>query len=744
MKRNQNRTASNKALEILEDRRLMSSVTFQDGVLTLQGNGNTSTDTFMIRAVGGDRILAVADNYGRVAPIEAIRQIVIKTNNGTQTIRVGRHVSAPVEFITTDGKTSTVAANQTVTLAGGSATNNGPATQPTGPSTSDKDNSQQNNNNGGAVINPQPVTSGDPVTPIVTPPVVTPPVVTPPVVTPPVATPPPASPTAPAPVITFTSSTSLLPGQSVFAQATTSNFGTGSVVSDQIQWDFGDPNSAHNQLTGFNAAHLYQNAGTYTVTLTITAPDGQVGTVTQQITVGADTRPTIYVAANGNDANDGTSASDPIQSLSRLSQLLTSNMRVLFNSGDTFNETAPSQLNLNGLRNVYVGSYGSGAKPTIMYTGPKVQGAMIGLTNQSHGITVQGLKLDSIYADNWDESAIISGFFPAGTDIVIADNTFGNLLHDMNMNSSPSDVLVQDNSSPDPTELNAYFAWVQGNDIVIVGNSVANSIGESLIRVGGANRVLIADNDLANIGGTGPNDMVKGSIAVQEGTYAYVYANTITSGGIGMGPIGSLSAPTTNSFQYGVFDSNVTHNITIAFQPGAHDVTARNNVVYQSGNSGFLINAQQISTNVNGQINWQAQNITFVHNTVIDSGAMGSFLTVANGTALNITMDNNLFVDPNYQTGSGQGLVQVDNNDLSSFSEIKNNVWAVPTTSNWAQGGYFYVNLHGGVQSGYLTPAEWSAMGLPQGDVYENVTLSGTYSVTANGFVAGSTLPMAA
>jgi hypothetical protein len=47
-------------------------------------------------------------------------------------------------------------------------------------------------------------------------------------------------------------------------------------------------------------------------------------------------------------------------------------------------------------------------------------------------------------------------------------------------------------------------------------------------------------------------------------------------------------------------------------------------------------------------------------------------------------------------------------------------------------------------QTRWLTPAEWNAQSMVSGDVFETVNLGATYSINANGFTAGSTLPLAA
>jgi PKD repeat protein len=50
-------------------------------------------------------------------------------------------------------------------------------------------------------------------------------------------------------------------------------------------WNFGDPASASNTSTLNNPTHQYSAPGTYTVTLQVQDADGQLATVTQQVTV---------------------------------------------------------------------------------------------------------------------------------------------------------------------------------------------------------------------------------------------------------------------------------------------------------------------------------------------------------------------------------------------------------------------------------------------------------------------------
>jgi len=542
-------------------------------------------------------------------------------------------------------------------------------------------------------------------------------------------------------VITLTSPSTVYPLESVNVQADNSYFGSGTILNSQITWNFGDPGSAYNDtLVGFNAAHAYANPGTYTITLTITTPDGYVGVATQTVMVSPDNRPTIYVAADGNDANDGSSPNDPIQSLARLDQLLTSNMRVLFRDGDTFTLSTNGAINLGGLEHVYIGSYGSGPQPVLYYNGPAQGGSFIGMSNSTAGIVVQGITFDSIYVNNDNQQNIASAFVLVGNDLTIIDNTFLNLDDDVNLQLGPSNVLIQDNTSPSATDLSAYFAWIQGSEIAILGNSVASSTGEAVVRVGvtGATDLELAYNNFTNQPQTAGSTVSKNTLSAQVGQYVYVYHNTFALGPVSTGPLGTSTANPNVDIHDVVLDSNTVIGTTILLNPGATDVMVENNVVQGTGNAGITINAQEIG----GGFNWTVTNVWIEHNTVTEAGQDGGLLCINNGQAADLYLDYNLFVDPNYQVGGGSAFISVDENNLDSFAQIMDNVWSVPAyIPSWNNGGVFFVGSDPSSQTAWLTPAEWEATGIPTGDVYENVTLGATYSVNVDGFTAGSSLP---
>src|SRR5213079_2248728 len=96
--------------------------------------------------------------------------------------------------------------------------------------------------------------------------------------------PPPSSNTAGAPSALITAQeTSIAAGHAVHVHALNSQLGAGTALTARYEWNFGDSSGKYNTLVGFNAAHVYDTPGSYTVTLKITNEAGKIDTATQQI-----------------------------------------------------------------------------------------------------------------------------------------------------------------------------------------------------------------------------------------------------------------------------------------------------------------------------------------------------------------------------------------------------------------------------------------------------------------------------
>ncbi|MEM6265474.1 MAG: T9SS type A sorting domain-containing protein [Bacteroidota bacterium] len=159
----------------------------------------------------------------------------------------------------------------------------------------------------------------------------------------------------------------------VFFDATTTTglSDTNDLVNSDFQWNFDltdtDPNGNWIITKGMVAGHAFEEPGTYIVQCTVTAPDGTTDTETDTIMVTAFSGTTYYVAANGNDANNGLSMGTPWQTANFAFTQLGPNERVLFQRGDTFPNVAYDFNNLTVGRRI-IGAYGTGDKPILTGT----------------------------------------------------------------------------------------------------------------------------------------------------------------------------------------------------------------------------------------------------------------------------------------------------------------------------------------------------------------------------------------
>lgn len=145
-----------------------------------------------------------------------------------------------------------------------------------------------------------------------------------------------------------------------------------SVNDTAANWTYGNQSAAavkdKNQGFGPLWAHVFKTAGTYTVTLTIRAPDADITTASVQITVtsgdaGYPGTNTVCISTAGNfsGAPSGASLVTTSSWATIAGHIATANRRVLFAKGETFSAT--SQVDV--ATDTRVGAFGSGADPII-------------------------------------------------------------------------------------------------------------------------------------------------------------------------------------------------------------------------------------------------------------------------------------------------------------------------------------------------------------------------------------------
>lgn len=539
---------------------------------------------------------------------------------------------------------------------------------------------------------------------------------------------------APRPVINALEAT-INAGHAFHVNAMGTDVNNGSMTDAKFKWDFGDPDGRYNKLNGWNASHVYDEPGSYTITLRVTNAAGATASRTFNLTVQAANRRVLYVSTGGSDNNTGLSPQSALRTIEKARTMLSDNTEILLKRGETFSMSTTFRI---GKKNVVIGSYGMGTLPKINWTGTTGYGILFATESTSRDVTVQDIL--------FDQNSKKHIFSVGGTNFTVRGCEFRKVDYVINNNRKPTGVTAMDNSVPLVDGMDGYFAWVQGTDQVYLGNTVANSVSQHCIRIGGASRINVAYNDLSNVSSNRSGvsyDISKGTITVHTVDYAYIAGNELTGGDLGFGPLGQADGFTDTNWQtarsrYGVIEDNHSHGALIHIDHGSEHVMVRNNVVERNDSQGFRVEG------FNTSYNRGVVDLTIMNNTVLNNGTTGRFLWVQ-GAVDGIKLKDNLYVAPRLVTGAGgSAAVYVSQSSLSSFTEIDGNIWNVPAqVLNYADGGYMFVGSTYST-SGHLTPTEWNAMSQVGDDYYRNITLGTSYQGTYAGHTAGSSLARAA
>lgn len=508
-------------------------------------------------------------------------------------------------------------------------------------------------------------------------------------------------------------------GQAVHVSGLKTLLKSGNLADATFEWDFGDANGRHNKLRGFNAAHIYENPGTYTVRLKVTDSLGRSSSSSIPVQVVAETRRVIYVSSTGSDGNSGLSRTSPIRTAAKAFSLLDNNTEIRFKRGERFDMTAGVSIGYDG---VVVGAYGVGDLPTLNWNGARDRSVMITLLGSARNVSIQDLRFDSRFRFDTDQTGMPYAIRAGGTALTFVRNEFLNLGYAINLNGKPNGVLIADNSAPLETGIRDYFTWASGTQITLVGNSVANATREHVVRVSSAEAVLLANNNFTNLDRRDQGDRydtAKGAIVVQMGQYAYVYGNK-AQGPTGVGPLGDadgLKNPQ-QRFKFAVFEANDFKG-TLTVHHGAENIRLQRNLLRSNDSHAIEVEAYNV------QYGRGVVRLNIDGNVGANSGTRGSFLRVLGSVAGGIRLTGNTYVAPNLQPGAyGAAAVYVAKTNLDDFTVIRNNTW--PTGSNglsYAQGGVMFVGASMS-SAGYRDASEWNSFGVVSGDVFRSVKLN--------------------
>lgn len=342
---------------------------------------------------------------------------------------------------------------------------------------------------------------------------------------------------------------------------------------DLFAWTFGDTTtgSVFNATKGFNAAHLYDTAGSYTVTLVrtplgLTASPGTNVAKTWTVLVTNESQQSIYVSnSTGNDSNSGTIGS-PVKSIGRALAMAGPWDRIYLKRGDTWrnpNDGTTSLAWTVTVEGLEIRDYGTGTLPviespvqqylsTFVVNAENVVFRNIYFRHLDNGYARSGTR---VFTPNRKNFAAVGcytervGYFVQGDKNPPVDD-----------NDPVTDGVLLLNCVDSEGEYCSRNQWVFGSYSrwCIYGCKAYDSIYEATIRFYGHGYRLVAvnggefgnrDNSTTRYGENGitsnANNIGKGALIFQKGSYVWIDSVTIKSdavlysdAGIYLGPLG--------------------------------------------------------------------------------------------------------------------------------------------------------------------------------------------------------------
>jgi PKD repeat protein len=464
---------------------------------------------------------------------------------------------------------------------------------------------------------------------------------------------------------------------------------SGSMVTADVSWDFGDPLGSWNHLRGFNAAHVYDEPGSYAITLTLVDQDGAVATASAAVTVLAAARTPVHVSPAGDDANDGATPGSAVRTMARAAELVGDATAILFERGAVHPVPAGMWV---GCDDVLVGAYGDGPRPLLWWQGPELtSAAMIHVDAAAGRVTVQDLEFGSAAVPG---NQIVRAINAGGSAVTVRRCGFGAVSYAIRAAGSPAGVMSADNQAG---ALGAYFVWGEGTDHCHVGNVVAGSIDEHNMRFL-AERVLVSGNDLTNL--------AKRTIWCLDGGWAWVAGNRLTGGALVIGP----RPQDEGGWTHAVVESNRLAGESMIVRHGSAHVRLSSNLIQRDAAPAIDV------WGYDGAMDRTCSDVRVLHNTIINLAPSGRGVSIGLDTAA-VVVANNMYLAPHLETGSqgtANAFVADDSLDGACFA---GNLWAEPAVVGWGN-GWHYLWPYWSDPVGYRTPEEWAALPGTQGERY--------------------------
>lgn len=282
-----------------------------------------------------------------------------------------------------------------------------------------------------------------------------------------------------------------------------------------FHWEFGDPLSRQRFATGGVAAHVFEMPGSYSVRLTVQAPDGSTHCQEQTIIV----QDTSSVFAGTNTicfSNNGSFTGAPAGALQVTTGsfdaalgYLANGKRLLFQRGHIFTATNPPAVSTTA--NASIGAFGAGQNPDargIYANNPRIESTVpeAALKVEAHDLRIMDLHFVDV-SSGTAHSAIGPATARAQDVLVlrVATDGFENCIgfsHDLMQyyHSAPYEAItIADCRLSLP---NAYSIYAGGRRLAFLGSWFDRCSTSHLIRITFANQCVIDGNLIEYPGGT--------------------------------------------------------------------------------------------------------------------------------------------------------------------------------------------------------------------------------------------------
>jgi hypothetical protein len=461
-------------------------------------------------------------------------------------------------------------------------------------------------------------------------------------------------------------------------------------------WNFGDSNSgvwatngrSKNEATGYIAAHVFEQPGTYAVTLEVIStttctsntncPGGACDTrfnlcaydYSQEVTVQDPevvfAGKTYYASSSGLDTNSGTSTSAPFKTFSKAMSMLAPNTRILFKRGDTFSASSGVTINMAGPG--LIGAYGTCSSPDEL--GICANNPVVNVAYGTHAFSITG----SLTGRDWRICDLKLSAPGSNGDAIRAWGTQRDwLVNKVSINGFTNGILLVAwfSNSPEGSE---YRLSTMHDRVTIASTRIQFTDNKSFM--GPCRRVAVLGSHFSD-------SATSHILRISHGPKAVVTGNTLGRSGNGLHALKLHSGPSSSYPETKYF--NFSDNKFLGAGPWPVAVGPQDDFSDERVSDGvFERNRFGCDPQTQVSLRIWAKYVTVRNNVFIGNGG-GAWLTGiiiaqrgAEPTPVGCRVMHNTF----YRGDSATGYWAIEVSSVASATTVQNNLLSVPLVTN--------------------------------------------------------------